>query len=107
VRSRKEKLSAKVVLSSAIKNPCSDYGRNCYRGSCSLLFIAPAMKQMKVVMPPTSPTPVMETNKDLFSEQTTKLSEADKTVVKEKFTSRKARGMKKLLRKIYRRAVAW
>jgi hypothetical protein len=41
-------------------------------------------EQMKVVMPPTSPTPVMETNKDLFSEQTTKLSEADKTVVKEK-----------------------
>jgi glutaredoxin-related protein len=41
-------------------------------------------EQMKVVMPPTSPTPVMETKKDLFSEQTTKLSEADKTVVKKK-----------------------
>jgi uncharacterized membrane protein YfbV (UPF0208 family) len=63
-------------------------------------------EQMKVVLPPTSPTPVMETKKDLFSEQTTKLSEADKTVVKKKFMSRKARRMKKLLRKIYRRAVA-
>jgi glutaredoxin-related protein len=41
-------------------------------------------EQMKVVMPPTSPTPVMETKKDLFSEQTTKLSEADKTVEKKK-----------------------
>ena len=41
-------------------------------------------EQMKVVMPPTSPTPVMETKKDLFSEQTTKLSEADKTVMKKK-----------------------
>ena len=41
-------------------------------------------EQMKVVIPPTSPTPVMETKKDLFSEQTTKLSEADKTVVKKK-----------------------
>ena len=41
-------------------------------------------EQMNVVMPPTSPTPVMETKKDLFSEQTTKLSEADKTVVKKK-----------------------
>ena len=39
---------------------------------------------MKVVLPPTSPTPVMETKKDMFSEQTTKLSEADKTVVKKK-----------------------
>ena len=41
-------------------------------------------EQMKVVMPPTSPTPVMETKKNLFSEQTTKLSEADKTVMKKK-----------------------
>ena len=41
-------------------------------------------EQMKVVMPQTSPTPVMETKKDLFSEQTTKLSEADKTIVKKK-----------------------
>jgi Predicted integral membrane protein (DUF2275)/Putative zinc-finger len=38
-------------------------------------------EQMKVVMPPT---PVMETKKNLFSEQTTKLSEADKTVIKKK-----------------------
>jgi hypothetical protein len=41
-------------------------------------------EQMKVVLPPTSPAPVMETKKDLFSEQTTKLSEAEKKVVKEK-----------------------
>ena len=41
-------------------------------------------EQMKVVMPPTSPTPVMETKNDLFSEQTTKLSKADETVVKKK-----------------------
>ena len=41
-------------------------------------------EQMKVVLPPTSPTQVIETKKDLFSEQTTKLSETDKTVVKEK-----------------------
>jgi hypothetical protein len=41
-------------------------------------------EQMKVVLLPTSPAPVMETKKDLFSEQTTKLSEADKKVVKEK-----------------------
>ena len=41
-------------------------------------------EQMKVVLPPTSPAPVMETKKDLFSEQTTKLSEADKTVDKKK-----------------------
>jgi hypothetical protein len=41
-------------------------------------------EQMKVVLPPTSPTPVMETKKDLFSEQTTKLSEADKTIDKKK-----------------------
>ena len=38
-------------------------------------------EQMKVVLPPTQ---VMETKKDLFSEQTTKLSEADKTVDKKK-----------------------
>jgi glutaredoxin-related protein len=41
-------------------------------------------EQMKVVIPPTSPTPVMETKNDQFSEQTTKLSEADKPVVKKK-----------------------
>ena len=41
-------------------------------------------EQMKVVLPLTSPAPVMETKKDLSSEQTTKLSEADKTVVKKK-----------------------
>ena len=41
-------------------------------------------EQMKVVMPPTLPAQVMETKNGLFSEQTTKLSEADKTVVKEK-----------------------
>jgi len=40
-------------------------------------------EQTKVVMPPTSPI-VMETKKDLLSEQTTKRSETDKTVVKEK-----------------------
>jgi len=41
-------------------------------------------EQMKVVLPPTSPAQVMETKKNLFSEQTTKLSEADKTVDKNK-----------------------
>lgn len=41
-------------------------------------------EQMKVVMPPTSSTPIMETKKDLFSEQTTKLSEVDKTIAKKK-----------------------
>jgi hypothetical protein len=39
--------------------------------------------QTKVGMPMTSPT-VMETKKDMLSEQTTKLSETDKTVIKEK-----------------------
>ena len=38
-------------------------------------------EQMKVVM---LPTPVMETKNDQFSEQTTKLSETDKTAVKKK-----------------------
>ena len=41
-------------------------------------------EQMKVVMMPTSPTPVMETKNNQLSEQTTKLSEADKPVVKKK-----------------------
>jgi len=41
-------------------------------------------EQMKVVMLPTSPTPVMETKKDQFSEQTTKLSETDRTIMKKK-----------------------
>ena len=41
-------------------------------------------EQMKVVIPPTSPTPVMENKNDQLSEQTTKMSEADKTVLKKK-----------------------
>jgi len=41
-------------------------------------------EQMKVVMTKKSPTPVMETKNDQFSEQTTKLSEADKPVLKKK-----------------------
>jgi hypothetical protein len=41
-------------------------------------------EQMKVVIPPTSPTPVMETKNDQFAEQTTKISETDKMVVKKK-----------------------
>jgi hypothetical protein len=41
-------------------------------------------EQMKVVMPPTSPTPVMETKNDQLSGQTTKPFEADKEVVKKK-----------------------
>jgi hypothetical protein len=41
-------------------------------------------EQMKFVMPPTSPKPVMETKKDLSSAQTAKLSGADKTVMKKK-----------------------
>ena len=41
-------------------------------------------KQMKVAMLPTSSTPLMETKNDQFSEQTTKLSETDKTVAKKK-----------------------
>jgi hypothetical protein len=46
-------------------------------------------QQMKAVMPPTVPTPVMEEEKDQLSERTSKLSEADKTVVKKKVAAKK------------------
>jgi hypothetical protein len=46
-------------------------------------------EQMKAVMPPEAPTPVMETKKDQLSGQATKLPDADKTTVKKKVAARK------------------
>jgi hypothetical protein len=46
-------------------------------------------QQMKAVLPPAAPTPVIEAQKDKLSEQTTKLSDADKTVVKKKISAEK------------------
>jgi len=46
-------------------------------------------EQFKEVIPSQAPTPVMEAEKDKLSEQTTELSEADKTVVKKKVSAKK------------------
>jgi hypothetical protein len=46
-------------------------------------------EQFKEVIPSQAPTPVMEAEKDKLSEQTTKLPEADKTVVKKKVSVKK------------------
>ena len=46
-------------------------------------------EQFKEVLPPQTPTPVMETEKDKLSEQTTKLPDADKTVMKKKVSAKK------------------
>ena len=46
-------------------------------------------EQMRSVLPPTVPAPVMETKKDQLSEQATKPSDADKTFVKEKIAAKK------------------
>jgi hypothetical protein len=46
-------------------------------------------EQFKEVLPPQAPTPVLETEKDKLSERTSKLSEADKIVVKKKVAAKK------------------
>lgn len=46
-------------------------------------------EQFKEVLPPQAPTPVMEAEKDKLSEQTSKLSDAHKTVVKIKVSVKK------------------
>ena len=46
-------------------------------------------EQFKEVLPPQTPAPVMEAEKDKLSERTTKLPEADKTVVKKKVSAKK------------------
>jgi hypothetical protein len=46
-------------------------------------------EEFKEVLPPQAPTPVMEAGKDKLSEQTTKLPEAHKTVVKKKVSTKK------------------
>jgi hypothetical protein len=46
-------------------------------------------EQFKEVLPPQAPTPVMEAEKDQLSKRTSKLAEADKTVVKKKVAAKK------------------
>jgi len=46
-------------------------------------------EQFKEVLPPQAPAPVMEAEKDQLSERTSKLTEADKTIVKKKVSAKK------------------
>jgi hypothetical protein len=46
-------------------------------------------EQFKEVLPPQAPAPVMEAEKDQLTERTSKLPEADKTVVKKKVAAKK------------------